>query len=251
VRWPSPRPLPRSHRALALRRVSYILNYKRLPYKTVWVGFADVAKVAREIGAPPAATRRTGEPWYALPIIYDPATRTHVATSTAIAAHLDRAYPDTPAVVPRGTETLQAAFEDHFMARVFPHMPPLLMARVCAQLGPRDQVYFRQTRESMFKSTLEELCPPERAPELWGNLRAALAPFLKYLRSTPGAFLAGDEMRFADVMMAGFFVWFKKIYGADSEEWKTMMGWDSALARLMGEMEKWEYTEEDVVAKAR
>ena len=50
----------------------FILNYKRLPYRTVWVEFHDVERAFRAINAPPTATARDGRPVYTLPALVDP-----------------------------------------------------------------------------------------------------------------------------------------------------------------------------------
>ena len=55
----------------------FILNYKRLPYRTVWVEFHDVERVLRSINAPPTATARDGRPIFTLPALVDPSRSPH------------------------------------------------------------------------------------------------------------------------------------------------------------------------------
>ncbi|KAI0031379.1 hypothetical protein K488DRAFT_79085 [Vararia minispora EC-137] len=225
-------------------KVRFILNYKRIPYKTMWIEFPDIANVAKDIGAPPAAIRKNGDPWYAVPFIYDPATRSYVSTSTGIARHLDTAYPDTPKLFPPGTDALISAYEDLWMNNVFPHISPLMMERVWMQLSLPSQAYFRKTREAMFRKPLEELCPAAEAPALWKNLEKALDRINNYMASGQGPFIGGKSMTYADVMMAGWFVWIKRIYGPESPEWRRVEGWHGGRwGRLMAEFAKIEYTE--------
>ncbi|KAJ7461047.1 hypothetical protein FB451DRAFT_1404907 [Mycena latifolia] len=51
-------------------RIRFILNYKRLPYRTV-CGFPDVETTLRSIGAPPSSRRADGRPVYTLLVIVD------------------------------------------------------------------------------------------------------------------------------------------------------------------------------------
>lgn len=64
--------------------------------------------LAKKIGAKPTEYKEGNRPWYTLPIIYDPLTKTVVTDSFDIAIYLDRQYPSTPVVFPPGTIALQA-----------------------------------------------------------------------------------------------------------------------------------------------
>ena len=69
----------------------YVLNIKRIPYKTVWVEYPDIKPLCLKIGASPAESLPDGSPLYTLPVIYDPNTQTPVSDSAAIARYLDKA----------------------------------------------------------------------------------------------------------------------------------------------------------------
>ncbi|KAJ7880798.1 hypothetical protein B0H14DRAFT_2706681 [Mycena olivaceomarginata] len=73
-------------------RIRFILNYKRLHYRTVWVEFPDVEATLRGIGAPPSATKPDGRPIYCLPVIVDP-TRNSKAPHILSNAHYDCRVP--------------------------------------------------------------------------------------------------------------------------------------------------------------
>jgi glutathione S-transferase len=93
------------------------LIYKRIPFETVWVAFADVESVSKEHGFAPTSTRPDGSPHYTLPAIRDQETGRAVTDSFAIAQYLDEKYPARP-VIPSGTESLQTAFVDGLMATI-------------------------------------------------------------------------------------------------------------------------------------
>ena len=106
------------------------MDYKRLPYKTVFVEFSEIARVSQEIGAKPTGTWPDGSPKYTVPAIYDPSTKTAVSDSVAIAQYLDATYPDTPRVIPEGTEAFQETVLVALRTVVGPHSGPLVMTLV-------------------------------------------------------------------------------------------------------------------------
>ncbi|KAI4182504.1 MAG: hypothetical protein LQ346_006567 [Caloplaca aetnensis] len=74
-----------------------ILNYKKLPYRTHWLEFPDIAPHLKSLGIPPNAQ---GKP-YTVPTIHFPSTDAHpvdeyIMDSKAIAIALEKAYPDPP-----------------------------------------------------------------------------------------------------------------------------------------------------------
>jgi len=45
---------------MSLSPVRYALNYKKLPYKTVWVEYLEIEPVAKKVGAKATKTRPNG-----------------------------------------------------------------------------------------------------------------------------------------------------------------------------------------------
>ncbi|KAK7689357.1 hypothetical protein QCA50_007148 [Cerrena zonata] len=86
-------------------RIRFLLNYKRLPHRTVWVEFSDVEATLRSINAPPTSMRSDNRPVYTLPAIVDPLrSRSHpvvLSNVQTIAEYLETAYP-ARAVFPEG-----------------------------------------------------------------------------------------------------------------------------------------------------
>ncbi|THU81178.1 hypothetical protein K435DRAFT_937170 [Dendrothele bispora CBS 962.96] len=113
-------------------RVRFILNYKRLRYRTVWVNFADIERTLRSINAPPSSYRPDGRPVYTLPVIVDPTRNSHrpeiLSNPNNIAEYLEALHPARP-VFPEGSRALQTLFV-HYIQEVFakpllPIMVPL------------------------------------------------------------------------------------------------------------------------------
>jgi glutathione S-transferase len=91
------------------------LNYKRIPYKTVWIHYADVQSAMKAIGAEPNVAKVVnGTPRYTLPTIFDPNTSNFITESFEIAKYLDQQYPERP-VVPYGSEQELSTFAETFL----------------------------------------------------------------------------------------------------------------------------------------
>jgi glutathione S-transferase len=102
------------HHILVLTQVPrFVLNYKRISYKTVWVHFADVQTAMKAIGAEATSTMADGSPRYTLPTIFDPNTSKFVSDSLEIAKYLDKHYPERQ-VVPAGSEEELSKFAGNF-----------------------------------------------------------------------------------------------------------------------------------------
>ena len=126
----------------SLNVTRFILNYKRLPYKTVWVEFADVEATLRGIGAPPSTFRSDGRPVYTLPVLTDPTqspyTPVVLSNTNNISEYLESTYP-SPAVFPQGSRALQSLFV-HYIQEVFAKpLLPIMIPISHQQLSDRSQ----------------------------------------------------------------------------------------------------------------
>lgn len=118
------------------------MNIKRIPYKTIWVEFPDIASVAKQIGAPHTSISPSG-PQYTIPFLQDP----------------DTVYSDTPVIIPKGTAALQNAFSDMFFEEIGYPIYQYNSLRFMQQLSNRSQAYWRKEREPYFGMRTEEIAP--------------------------------------------------------------------------------------------
>ncbi|KAJ3762986.1 hypothetical protein EV360DRAFT_66617 [Lentinula raphanica] len=154
--WPSTHDILHRYSAQSwapnIWRIRFILNYKRLPYTTVWVEFADVETTLRSIGAPPSVIKGDGRPVYSLPVLVDP-TKTPYApvilsNANNIAEYLESAYP-SPAVFPAGSRALQSLFA-HYIQEVFAKpLLPIMVPISHQQLSDRNQRHLRNHPSSL------------------------------------------------------------------------------------------------------
>jgi glutathione S-transferase len=104
-------------------RIRLALNYKKVPYTTVWVQYADIQTAMKDIGASPTGKRPTGEDRYTLPTIRNPNTGEVISDSPKIMAYLEEKYPERP-LIPQGTLEQQTSAPVSFIGPVG-HKPRL------------------------------------------------------------------------------------------------------------------------------
>ena len=127
-----------------------------------------------------------------------------VADSWAIAVHLEATYPDRPSLFGGAGGLAHARFINAWADSVLnAGIVPMVAADIWAALDPRDQPYFRQTREARLGRTLEA-CAAEREARLPG-FRQSLTPLRLALRAQP--WLGGAEPSYADYIVAGSLQW--------------------------------------------
>jgi glutathione S-transferase len=177
-----------------------------------------------------------GAPYYTLPAIHDPSTGTYLADSFLIAEYLEETYPDTPSIFPHGTRSLQHAFQSSFeqsLALTLPFTLPSIYPKIGTQ---RSEEYFRRTKKLVFGLTLEEMVPvgAERAVQ-WAKFRDGMSKVDECLAKTDskGPFVMGNTISWADFVISSFLLFFKNVWGEDSEEWKDIASWNGGRWKIL------------------
>lgn len=224
------------------------LNYKGLPHRTIWVEYPDIAKVCKEIGAEPTATCPDGSPYYSVPTIYDPSTKSVVSESARIARYLDKTYPDTPVLIPPGTDAFHAAFNEGFESLALLPSLPLVLPSTPEALHPESRAYFRKSREAWLGKKLEEVSLVGHArEEQWKKLAEGYTKMAMWLQmdGRDKLFFGGDNICYADITVASFLGALRRSVGADSAEWAAVKEWDGGRwARFMERLDKYEIVHE-------
>lgn len=157
-----------------------------------------------------------------------------------IAIHLDRAYPDAPALFQGPPETYRfiAAWADTVLSA---GVARLVVSDIPALLGPKESAYFYESREKRFGMPLAQVTAEREArlPEF----RATLAPLRRAL--TQQEFLGGAAPDYADYIVFGSFMWARIVSplrlleaGDAVEAWRgRMLDLHNGLARGVPAME--------------
>ncbi|GHC14754.1 beta-aryl ether-cleaving enzyme [Kushneria pakistanensis] len=124
-----------------------------------------------------------------------------VTDSFEIMAWLDRKYPG-PALLGDDMARARARFMKHWSETALaPALMKIAILDVFSIIDPRDQDYFRQSREQRFGMTLEEFQDTEQGLEM---LEKVLTPLRAQLEGS--AFIDGDHPAGADYLVFGMFM---------------------------------------------
>jgi glutathione S-transferase len=170
-------------------RIKLALAHKNLPFETVPWRFTDKDAIAFS---------GQGK----VPVLVDGDQTIH--DSQAIAEYLETAYPNEASLFgdpPSRALTRFIKFwaEDTLHAAIV----PIVLPDIFKLLDPKDQPYFRQTREAIWGITIEEMAA--RRDRYMPHLQAALAPLRHTLAVQP--FVAGAITSFADHIAYGALKW--------------------------------------------
>ena len=225
------------------------LNYRGLPYRTVYLEFPDIESVCKQIGAPPTSKKGDGSDHYTLPVIYDSATNRTISDSYNISEYLEETYPTTPRLFPVGATSPRGLsvkaslllFDYFFMQNVFMPVLPIAIAQCNKVLNPRSQDYFRYHREIWLGDRLEDLAPKgsKKRAERWKQVRAGLDNLAHFMDQAGGEYFLGNEFSRAEIILIAFLSsikvhvpvteWEKNIAKANGGRWDRLLEKTRAL----------------------
>ncbi|KAH7920071.1 hypothetical protein BV22DRAFT_1040272 [Leucogyrophana mollusca] len=220
-------------------KIRYTLGYKNLPFTTTWLEYPEIEPHMRALGA--ARTPHPtlpGQTLYTLPVIEDPRTGAVVSDSLAIAAYLDKTYPDTPIALrdPPATDEFVAAFLGALKDTV------LFMSVVAAELlNPVSAEYYKRTRAERYARAWEELSPPGPVRDRdWRRMEEGWNVVDGWYRKNEGKYFLGHTPSFADFVVVSRLKWCQFVFGEQSEEWKNIAGWNEGRwGELVRELERY------------
>lgn len=218
---------------LSFELFSFILNYKRLPYRTVWVEFPDVEATLRSVGALPSAVRSDGRPLYTLPVIVDP-LRSPMApevlsNTNKIAEYLESTYPARP-VFPEGSRALQTLFV-HYIQEVFARpLLPIMVPLSHQRLPERSQSHFRgMPGYSSPGGIISTSLPPgPQREQAWQAVHEQFDFLAMILDKNSGdgdrTVAMGRELTYADFALCSVLIWIERMAAHDG--WSRIRQWN-------------------------
>lgn len=170
-------------------RVKLALAHKNLGYETIPWRFIDKAAIAAS---------GQGK----VPVLLDGGSV--VSDSQLIADYLERTYPNEASLFGEPPARALILFIKEWAETVLhPAIAIVVLGDIYRRLAPEDQPYFRQTREAMFKRSIEEIDADR--PAAMEKLRATLKPLHRLLSAQ--RFIAGDAPNWADHIVFGALQW--------------------------------------------
>jgi glutathione S-transferase len=169
-------------------RVRMALAHKGIAHETIPWRFTDKQAIAF-----------SGQG--SVPVLQDGGREVH--DSWAIALYLDEAYPERPLFESPQARALAYVFKHWTERSIHPLILRAVILDLFAHLHPRDQAYFRASREQRFGTTLEQFGADPQAAI--AALRTALEPPRQGVLAQ--SFLCGAAPGYADYMLFGAFQW--------------------------------------------
>lgn len=215
-------------------RIRFILNYKRLHYRTVWIEFSDVEATLRSINAPPTAHRSDGRPIYSLPVIVDSLrSRSHptiLSNANIIAEYLEVTYPARP-IFPEGSRAVQSLFV-HYIQEVFAKpLLPILVPLTHQVLPERSQAHFRGAGAGV------QLTGAQR-DQAWRAVKEQFDFLASILDKNNGSdgngiVVMGHDVSYADFALCSVLIWIERVSPHDG--WARVRQWNNdRWVRLWG-----------------
>lgn len=214
------------------------MNIKKLPLRTEWIEYPDIEALYHTLGIE-ATAKLDGKPYYTLPVIHDPHTNTTISESFAIVQYLDKTYPDTPTLLPRGTLAFHKAFVSVW-GPAHNAIHDLVVCAVWRCLNQRSQTYFRSTREEWEGKKLEDIAGEAE----WSAAEGAFAKLDRCLGANGEGMdelVMGNEICFADLQIASALVWAQVSLGEHSPECERIWSWNGGKwKRLLQRFAQWQ-----------
>ncbi|CAG9952149.1 unnamed protein product [Clonostachys rosea f. rosea IK726] len=184
-------------------RIRLMLNYKRIPYHTIFLEFPDIEPTLKELGIACYDSASGSKHKYTVPAIYHVSTNTYIMDSPAISKFLESTYPSPPVPL---TSELGREIETKARSTIAPTFATSVMPREINILSPRSKEYFRRTREALIGRRLEDLCADsEKEEQTWDavadDMRAVGALMLTH--KAEGPFVLGAQPSYTDFFIAG------------------------------------------------
>ncbi|PKY06351.1 hypothetical protein P168DRAFT_302712 [Aspergillus campestris IBT 28561] len=247
----------------------YALNFKSIPYKTVWVPLPDIASVRRSLNVPASRNFADGKDFHTLPVLTDASIKdcAPIGDSFDIAIHLQTHYPDAgpsdntannnlfPADTPLDfsystgqefyaplskrseSDPVLAAY-----ARFNTHVDAAFSAHVQLAIHgmPLDPATAEETKaEFLRRAGMDDWealgVKGEARRPLMESFRGALEGLAKLWGENDGPFVRGEEACYADFIVGG---WLRMMGGMlPGDEWEEVKGWFGGF--LGGWMGRW------------
>ncbi|CCM00726.1 uncharacterized protein FIBRA_02766 [Fibroporia radiculosa] len=217
----------------------FILNYKKLPYTTHWVHYADQQDFLASINAP---ITRASEPRRTLPVIVDDVADGRppalIADSSLIADYLETCYPE-PSIYSGGKEA-QASYVATIKKLILLDVASVVAPNAVKLFEGRDLEFYVSSRKRLFGVELSEMFPPEKQTAVWAQLEASFNDLSQFIDSIehrdPWLFSMLEGPSYADFVVGGILVWFKLAGPADG--WSRLEGWNGGRwTRFMANLE--------------
>ncbi|KAJ5093086.1 glutathione s-transferase [Penicillium angulare] len=209
------------------------LNYKGIPYTTIWVDHNTIKPTLEAIGVTPNTPAKGFE--YTVPTVklQDDSV---ITDSSKIASKLEEIQP-SPSL--RLDTSLQAE-ADSIVRMIYVPLFPIYMPRVAREVIDKSTVpAFAKSREARFGMTLEEMEGLRGEEQAWEAAKPgfeAMGKLLRERKEDEGPFIHGSQLCYADFVLVAVFEAFQRV---GSDMFEKAIGMDPSFGKLYDACEAW------------
>jgi glutathione S-transferase len=197
-------------------RIKLALAHKNLPYETVIWRFTDKDAIAAS---------GQGK----VPVLVDGKTVIH--DSQAIAEYLEAMYPNEASLFGEAAAAITRFIKSWAEDVLHGAIARIVLPDIFPQLHPKDQPYFRASREQAWGMTIEEIAKQRETAVK--HFKTVLAPLRSTLAAQP--FIAGTAPAYADHIVFGALQWARLMSSTDLLEGETAINdWMAAVLGAYG-----------------
>lgn len=227
------------------KETRFVLNQKKVAYRTEWVSYPDVEALWRKLGLSPLDQNpRCTLPVISIPSKDDRNPPTVIADSFNIALYLDHEYPDVtiPPVVPPNSAALQAGFV-RLLSELLPvALSPLTIRTIIQRLDERGGKYYKESRTKWYGlHDLDEPLSTENREKYTKLLKKNLKSLRNILAAngSNGSWVMGSiGPTFADFVLGGHLLWIREM--GEDVLWKEVSAWNNGKwAAHLKALEPW------------
>ncbi|OAP54760.1 hypothetical protein AYL99_11208 [Fonsecaea erecta] len=183
-------------------RIRLMLNYKHIPYRTVFLEFPDIEPTLKGLGLTPSISPSGAPNKYTVPAIHHVPTNTYMMDSAPISRFLESTYPDPPVPL---TSELGREIETKARAVSGAVLRASITPREIRILSPRAQEFFRRPREAVLGHPLEDLLDQEKEDASWDAASDGMRAVGELIQTNKaaGPFVLGARPSYTDFFIAG------------------------------------------------
>ncbi|KAJ5710913.1 hypothetical protein N7488_005069 [Penicillium malachiteum] len=179
-------------------RIRMILNYKKIPYRTIFIEFPDIEPTMKALGLPLPES----ETKYTVPVIQHVPSNTYLMGSDPIAEFLESSYPEPLLTI---LSELGTKIQTQARNVAWSTFRNSVVPREYHLFSPQSQEFFRRTREATIGQPLEDLLDSNKEDENWEAIDPKMQKVntLLLTNSAQGPFILGEQPSYADFFIAG------------------------------------------------
>ncbi|EJD06830.1 uncharacterized protein FOMMEDRAFT_165518 [Fomitiporia mediterranea MF3/22] len=208
--------------------IRLLLNYKKIPYENVWLGFRDIEATAKAVGASPTKVNADGNPGYTIPFITvtnNDKQTTAISDSIKIAQYIEEAFPDPEhKLFPAETRVFQSVFSTYLTDKTRGAYSVVFL-RLVNLLLDNDREWFIESRRRIGGRSVEEMVPQDEASMqiAWKNFDAVFDELAAHLdKAGEGNYRITGGVSYSEFELVSFL---NLIYRLSFDEaWKRLKG---------------------------